>query len=108
MVYTIEQDEVMRARTKSLSQQKPRIIVEPTIKPKRKKRGRRKKDYSKKVLKGIKRMEGQVTSIFKDVPSNVVGLRRKPKIIKREKGLSDLGIVHDTRSNQEILNDFLS
>jgi hypothetical protein len=107
--YVIEQDEVLRARRRTLSGQRPQMIPieKPVSKKKGKKRGR-KRSLSTRALKRVQKLERQGTKILKDVPPNVVGLRRKPRKPFGEKGLRDLGVIQDTRSNQEILNDFLS
>ena len=105
--YTVEQDEVLKARAKTLTQQKPMVVPESS-KEKKKAKRRRRKNLSTKALRRVKKLERQGTILLKDAPPNVVGLRRKPRRPTREKTLYDYGIVEDTRSNQEIMDDFLS
>lgn len=109
--YAIENDEVARrARVLTLSQSKPKAVVEQPVerRKKKKRKGRRaRRALATRAERRIKRFEKQATSVLRDVPPSVISLRRKPRVARREPRLSDYGVKEDRRTNQEILEEFL-
>lgn len=101
-------------KVKSLSQSPQYQTVEerPMVAKRQKKRKRRpSRPVSTKVAKSIRKAERQATGVFRDTPSNVIGLRHTPRRSKG-RGKSARRMVSDTLADEQngrkIIDEFLS